>query len=92
MGRIGPVIMSVAGDSFIQGARILAVLWEGATTSGDTTSLTERDTGALIWAGRTDSTQTYQGANFGEAGVHCPSGFRLQSISAGRVLVYLRES
>jgi len=91
MAKIGPVVMSVSGDQFVEGARILAILWEGATTSGDTVLLSDRVTGAVLWSGRTDSTQTYLGVNFGESGLHCPNGFKLAQISAGRVLVYLRE-
>lgn len=84
--------MSVAGDQFIESARILAVIWEGSTTSGDTVKLTARGTGSIIWPGRTDTTQTYEGANFGPEGIHCPNGFRLSQISAGTVYVYLREA
>ena len=91
MARIGPVTLLVAGDSYIEPARILLMIWEGATTSGDTVTVIERITKALLWAGRTDSTQTYVGANFGPEGIHAPGGFTLKTISAGRVLVYLRE-
>jgi hypothetical protein len=45
----------------------------------------------ILWACRTADTSTYLGKTFGERGIHCPTGFRLQQISAGRVLVYLRE-
>ena len=83
--------MQVVGDVFTQGARILMILWEGATTIGDTAVLRHRVDGDLLWAGRTDTDQTYQGANFGPSGIHAPRGFELTQISAGRVLVYLRE-
>lgn len=84
-------MLSVVGDAYIQGARILAVLWEGATASGDTATLRHRLDGDLLWAGRTDSTQTYQGVNLGPSGIHAPKGFQLTQLSAGRILVYLRE-
>ena len=88
----GPIIMSVAGDAFPFPARILLLLWEGATTSGDTVALTSITPPRLtLWACRTDLTQTYLGANFGPEGMHCPDGFRLNQISTGRVLIYLRE-
>ena len=93
MARIGPVILSVAGDAFVCGARLLAILWEGASTAGDTARVNGRlgSDATILWAGRANDTQTYQGANFGTHGVHAPDGFRLSQISSGRVLVYLRE-
>ena len=91
MPRTGPVVMSVQGDAYIQPARILAILWEGATTAGDTVEVRERDSNALLWPGRASDTNTYVGANIGVEGIHAPSGFKLAQISSGRVLVYLRE-
>lgn len=84
--------MSVAGDVFIKPARILAILWEGATTSGDTVVVNDPVTGQRIWKGRTNTTQTYLGANIGPEGIHAPNGFKLVQISAGEVAVYLREN
>ena len=92
MAGIGPVVMSVAGDTFIESARILAVLWEGVTTAGDTAELRCPVTGRLLWAGRTNDTNTYLGVNVGVEGIHAPYGFRLTSISSGMLLVYPRES
>lgn len=92
MAQIGPVVMSVAGDEFVDPARIAAIIWEGQTTSGDTVEVRSRVTNELIWPGRTDSTQTYLGATIPIEGVHAPHGFKLTQISAGRVLVYLREN
>ena len=91
MAREGPVVLTVAGDQYIDPCRILVVIWEGPTSAGDTVALTARGTGSLLWPGRTDSSNTYLGANFGANGVHCPQGFRLSQISGGRVLVYLLE-
>ena len=88
---VGPIILSVVGDEFIQGARILVIIWEGATSSGDTITLVDRKEGRLLWSGRTDASQTYLGANFGGEGLHAPFGFKLTQISNGRLLVYLRE-
>mgnify|MGYP001615343845 CR=1 FL=1 len=90
-----PLVLSSVGDGYTTPCRVGMVLWEGATTSADTVTLNHRapDGGeeALLWPGRTDSTQTYLGFSFGTDGVHCPYGFRLAAISAGRVLVYLVE-
>ena len=92
MAKVGPIIMLVAGDEFNESARILAVIWEGSTTAGDTVRLAHRDEwGTLLWPGRANDTNTYLGANFGDKGLHAPQGFRLQQISSGQVLVYLRE-
>ena len=87
--RIGPVIMSVAGDAFVEPAQIDAVLWEGATTAGDTAEIVERQSGLLLFAFRATGSQTWEGVG---KSVSAPSGFRLKSISAGRVLVYLAEA
>ena len=88
----GPVVLTVVGDAYIQPARILAILWEGATTSGDTAEVRSRTApDALLWKGRTNTTQTYQGVNLGAHGLAAPLGFRLAQLSAGQVLVYLRE-
>ena len=95
MARIGPVILSVVGDVYIQGARILAFVWEGATTANDTVTIHARSPAGtpaeLLFAGRTDTTSTFQGLNLTPTGLHAPGGFMLTQISAGRVLVYLRE-
>lgn len=88
---IGPVVLSVQGDRFLEGARVSGVIWEGTTTPGDTIELRCPSTNALLWAGRASDTQTYLGVNIGPGGVHAPFGFTLTQISSGRLLVYLRE-
>lgn len=88
---LGPVVLTTTGDTFTDPARIASILWEGATSSGDTVEVRERASNALLWRCRTDSTQTYLGKTFSEKGLHAPSGFKLSQISAGQVLVYLRE-
>ena len=84
--------MSVAGDSFTQSCRIASIVWEGATTSGDTALLSHRGTADILWPGRTNTTQTYLGISFPRPGLHCPNGFTLSQISAGRLMVYLNEN
>ncbi len=50
---IGPVVLQVAGDVYIQGAQIASILWVGATTAGDTVAVHHRgDPENLIWEGR----------------------------------------
>ena len=90
---IGPIVMSVAGDAYIQGAQIAAITWMGATTAGDTVEIRHRtDPKNVLWKCRTDGTNTYLGANIGPNGIHAPGGFTLQQISAGEVHVYLKEA
>ncbi|MBI3937121.1 MAG: hypothetical protein HY323_09100 [Betaproteobacteria bacterium] len=91
LARIGPAVFTKVGDLALEPGRIHMILWEGVTTLGDTARLNCVVTGALIWAGRTDTTQTYQGANFGPTGLHVPFGVELTQLSAGRVLVYFLE-
>lgn len=90
--RVGPAVLTNVGDSFTDSCRISAVVWEGATASGDTVTLRHRGTNELLWFGRTNTTQTYQGINLGPNGEHCPNGFYLAQISAGRVLVYIQQA
>ncbi len=90
--RVGPAILVNAGDQFVDSCRIAAVVWEGTTVSGDTTVLRHRISNEVLWKGRTNSTQTYQGLNLGPHGEHCPNGFYLAQISAGTVMVYLEQA
>ena len=89
---LGPVVMSAAGDAFIEGARILTIIWESSTSAGNTCILRARGSNALLWKGRADSDHTYQGANFGPHGIPAPGGFVLAKIDGtGTLMVYLRE-
>jgi hypothetical protein len=83
--------MTVEGDEFIEPCQVAAIIWEGATSAGDTVELVQRDTGALIWPGRTSETSTYLGVNLGPNGVPAPEGFRVARLDAGRLCVYLKE-
>lgn len=84
----GPVVMSVTGDSFVEPASIVGVLWEGATTAGDTCEIRERLSNHLLFKGRATGTQTWEGVVLRQS---APTGFKLSQISAGQVLVYLAE-
>lgn len=93
MPDYGPVLLTVVGDEFIEPCRIAQIIWQGATTSGDTVAIHGRGQNpAVLWEGRTDTTQTYLGITFSSSGLHAPTGFKLVSLSAGRVLVYILES
>ncbi len=86
------MVLSVAGDQFVEAARIMSILWEGATTAGDRATVVDRVTNALLFPFRTDGSHTFLGISFGPHGMPAPNGFKLQQISAGRVCVFLRES
>ena len=87
-----PLEWTTAGQSFDNAARILAIVWHGATTAGDTVKLIYQGSkSGTLWAGRANDTHTYLGVNLGEAGMHAPGGFVLNTISSGTVLIYLRE-
>lgn len=88
----GPIVLSTVGDTFTQGAQILALVWEGATSSGNVAELRCPKTGRVLWAGRTSDTQTYLGINLGVEGMAAPHGFVAAVLNAGRLLVYLREN
>ena len=92
MAHVGPVILSVTGDKYLQSARILAIIWEGVTVPGDTAVLEDPEGGGRFWRGRANDTHTYVGGNFGGEGIHAPNGFALTHISAGEISVYIREA
>lgn len=89
--RVGPIVLQVAGDAFIQPCQIATMLWVGATTAGDTCRLKHRTDHVLLWEAIAFGSQTYLGANFGASGMTAPNGFYLEQISSGKVLIYLKE-
>lgn len=91
MSASGPIIFEAQGDEFIDSGCVASIIWEGATTSGDRVEVRKREGGELIWAGRTNTTQTYLGANLGPSGVSCTKGFHAALLMSGRLLIYLRE-
>lgn len=86
-----PIVCTAVGQGPTAGVCVMAIVWEGVTTAGDVVELHKRNGGGLLWAGRTDTTATYQGITFAPAGISCPDGFTLGVRSSGRVLVYTRE-
>lgn len=91
MARIGPVVMEVVNDAYIQPCRINAIIWEGAMSVGDRVVLRHRGTHELLWQARTNDTNTYLGGNLGVTGIHAPNGVYAAVLSAGTVMIYLRE-
>jgi hypothetical protein len=85
-----PIVLSVAGNTIKHGLRVLAIVWDANSTSGDRVALNDPASGEPIWSASTDSTQTYLGGNFGPSGIHCPDGLRLTQISSGNLYVYPR--
>lgn len=85
-----PVILTAANDRFNRTCKIAAIVWESASTSGDTVHLVKNSDSLTLWKGRTDTTQTYQGIVF-DAGIPCDGGFSVAQISSGTVLVYLKN-
>ena len=92
---VNPVVLDTLGESFSVRSRILAVIWQGTTTAGDTAELwsveDEDYPEALIWAGQAADTNTYQGVNLGPVGIKAPGGFYAKVLDAGRLIIYLRE-
>jgi len=68
-----------AGDA-PRGGRLLAIVWVGATTAGQ--SCVININGEDFWTGMTDTTSTYLGISFGNEGVPARS-ISCQSIAAG---------
>jgi hypothetical protein len=86
-----PVVLQVQGDRYAQGAHIQAVVWDGATTSGDRVILRHIGTNELLWQGRTATTQTYLGINWSN-GLSAPNGFYADILMSGLVMIYLMEN
>lgn len=89
---VGPVILEVEGDEFVDSCRIAAIIWSGATVAGNEAKVVDRKTGAVFWPGRTDTTETYLGISVGRPGISAPNGFKLGKIDNGTVAVYLVEA
>lgn len=89
----GVIRLDTAWEAYSEPCRIIGIIWEGATTAGDTAELRGNGPSAnrILWRGRTDTTNTYLGSIWGKPGIAAPDGFALSHISAGVVLVYLSE-
>ena len=68
--------------------RLLAIVWVGTTTAGQSCSIQVDDED--FWQGLTDTTQTYLGISFG-TGVPATK-ISCQSISAGTCYVYFGDN
>lgn len=90
--RIGPVVFLAAGDAFVQGVQVAAMIWVGGTTVGDKVVLRHRGNNELLWEAVASGTQTYLGANIGTAGMSAPNGFYAERLDSAKLMVYLKES
>lgn len=89
-----PIVFTASGDRYLFPLRILAIIWEGATSQGDTARLTklkvDGTVGKLLWPGRTNVTNTYQGLNCGPKGLHVPFGLQCTALTASTQLCIYR--
>ena len=90
MSSRGPIVFETANDAYISSSHVESFVWVGTTTAGDTAELRTADTNKLIWEGRTDTTNTYQGVSL-QSGVSCPGGFKAPILDGGKLIVYLKE-
>ena len=89
---VGPVLLQVVGDTFVDSSRIASILWHGATSAGDICEIRCPRTNAVLWSARTPDLHTYLGVAFAGKGLGAPFGFRLTMVTAATtVLVYLVE-
>lgn len=87
-----PIILNNVNDESIPKMVIASIIWEGATSVGDTVELKHRDAAqTLIWAARTGVTNTYLGVSFGVRGLAAPDGFKVTTLGSGRLLIYLLD-
>ena len=91
-----PIIFTALGDRYLFGFRALGIVWEGATAQGDTVRVAklneDKTVGKLLWPGRTNITNTYQGMNWGPKGLHAPFGIQCTGIKDGtQVCIYRME-
>jgi len=81
--------LTQAGETVNRSARLTGLVWEGATTAGDT--CTVQVDGSLFWRGRTDATQTYLGISFGVVGLYV-NQVVLNQISSGTLWIYYGDA
>lgn len=89
MARV--VELSEAGAQYLERAEIVAIVWVGASSAGDSIILKEVG-GGRLWEGKASSTFTYQGIQFPESDpLLAPGGVEFESYSSGTVYLYLKS-
>lgn len=69
---------------------VLCIIWEGATSQGDTCRI-DHIGGGLLWEGIAVSAQTYIGVNLGPEGIESPNGIEVVTLESGRIFIYFLE-
>ena len=80
-------IFNTASQTQTLPANIIALVWEGTTSAGDTVTI-KRIGGANIWTGRTAVSNTYLGITFSDIGLRVSEGIECSQISSGQLYVY----
>ena len=79
------------GGSYAHLCRIVALIWTGPTSAGDTCLVQKIGGGETVWRGRASGDDTYIGLAPTEYAIPCPSGFTVTCPADTYVLAYLRE-
>ena len=87
-----PVVLRNVGDKYTGRDRVLAIVWDVATSDGDRVEVRHIG-GDVFWSARTTLTSTYLGLGFGEPGIEVPNGLELtMNDGAGVLLLYLKKN
>ena len=89
-----PVIMTTVGDAYAENANIMKIIWECDTTAADTAVIVTNESAPnekQLWKGRAIGDETYLSESFGPHGLHAPDGFRVKTLAAGTLTIYLGE-
>jgi hypothetical protein len=82
--------LTAAGQSIDRPFNLIAIIWTGATSAGNTVILKEVG-GDYVWEGRASGAHTYIGVTLPEDGVRLRNGLEVESIDAGSVYLYFQE-
>ena len=89
MARVGPVVLEAEGDQYLGGGRIATVLWTGTLANGNKAVLRHVEGGELLWEGEYPA---IVGGYLGPNGIHFENGFHVDTLDAGKLLIYLHEA
>lgn len=82
--------LTAAGTQVDRPLNLVAVVWTGGTSAGDTAIL-KAIGGDYVWEGRASGDNTYIGISLGEDGIRLQNGLELESIAAGTIYLYFHE-
>lgn len=86
-----PIAITQEGQSHADPCRIAAISWTGATSAGNTVIVTKRVTDEVVWQGWAAGDNTSDATPSIPDGIPCPHGFKVDTMDAGSLLVYLME-